>query len=956
MYRLFVATLLLVLAAMSCFGQASAVNGQIEGTVTDPSGAVVTGATVTVTNVNTGFTRTLKTDESGFFRFTVLPLGSYTVKVTAPGFAEKTQEGVAIEAGRIATVNVGLGLASTGQTVQVTGDASVVEPGRTDLGTTLSTNMTENLPLLSRNPYNFILIQENSSARPNTEFGVPRKINANGFSDRINYQIDGSNNTESDRFGIRLLPISDTFIAEVQQVNNGFAPEFGNTSGTIFNAITQSGTNGLHGELHYIFRRPSFNARPTLLAPTAPLPDLSVDDYVGDAGGRIIKDKLFWFGAFEHVQRGLPSAVSVTPTTLAAIGLPTSLSNAIPFSQDVFFYMAKSDWQINDSNRLSARFNYFRNESPYNSGGGQTLASQTYLFRDRAPNGAIQLISTLSPTMVNEFRFAFPDRLERQVAFSGTGAQPAITISGVASFGGSPNTGVVFEEKTPEWSDNFSYSRSTHTYKFGVDIRYIMDNQTMPIYAQYTFPSIAAYLNAVNGIDTHSYSNYTQVFGNTAVLYNSLFSGMYVQDNWKVRPNLTLTYGMRYDIYRPPAANKNALYSSSQNFNTDLNNVAPRLGIAWSVGKDQKTVIRANYGIFYDAPATNDYFLALLNTGSPQFFNLSTVSTAAFAPGFPNILTSLPTGFNLPTQDVYTVSPNFRTMYSQNANFQVSRELAPSLVAKIGYLFTKGTHLPVYRNLNAVPTGVFLADGRPILKTGGVDTRFNNIYGLESVGDSNYNGLSVTLQKRFSLGYEFLATYIWSHALDDAPERNVLDSSNLMPEDPTNRHRDYGNSFSDRRHSFIGSGVIRPHFDVSGPMKYLVNNNQLSFIMNASSGDIFNIGSNRALNGDPTVPASLQRPLFIGRDTYRGPAIYQFDMRYSRFFPITERIRPEFLGEFINLFNHSNFAGGSPTSGAAINAIATVDPNGNILTQPTFARVGTIMDSRLMQLGFRLTF
>src|SRR5579864_2261302 len=277
MHRLLAVVFAIGLAALSCFGQASAINGQIEGTVTDPSGAVVTGATVTITNVGTGFTRTLKTDESGFFRFPVLPLGTYTVKTVASGFAEKNQEGIAIEAGRIATVNLSLGLASTGQTVQVTGDASVVEPGRTDLGTTLSTNLTENLPLISRNPYNFILIQENSSARPNTEFGVPRKINANGFSDRINYQLDGSNNTESDRDGIRLLPISDTFIAEVQQVNNGFAPEFGNTTGTIFNAVTKSGTNDLHGEAFYIFRRPSFNARPTLLAPTAPLPNLSLD-------------------------------------------------------------------------------------------------------------------------------------------------------------------------------------------------------------------------------------------------------------------------------------------------------------------------------------------------------------------------------------------------------------------------------------------------------------------------------------------------------------------------------------------------------------------------------------------------------------------------------------------------------------------------------------------------------
>jgi hypothetical protein len=952
---LFLAALFLVLAMPACFGQASAINGQIEGTVTDPSGAVVPGATVTIENVGTGLRRELKTDSSGFFRFTVLPLGTYNLKVVTSGFADQAHNGIEVEAGSTATVNVAVRVAGTSGIVEVTSSAPIVEPGRTDLGSMLSTNSIENLPLLSRNPYNFILIQPNASARPNTEFGVPRKINANGFTDRINYQLDGNNNTQSDRAGIRLLPISDTFIGEVQQVNNGFAPEFGNTSGTVFNAITKSGANQLHGELAYIFRRPGFNARPTLLAPTAPRPDLSVDSYFADAGGRVIKDKLFWFGAFEHVQRGLPSAVSVTPATLTLIGLPTTYSNAVPFSQDVFFYMGKADWQINSNNRLSGRFNYFRNESPFNNGGGQTVLTQTYLFKDRAPVGAVQLISTLSPHMVNEFRFALPKRFQRQASFDGTGPQPAITISGVINFGGSPNTGLVFTEKTPEWSDNFSYTRGTHTYKFGADIRYILDNQTNPVFAQYTFGSIDNYLAAKNGTNPKSYSTYQQTFGNPAVIYNSLFSGMYVQDDWKLRPNLTVTYGVRYDVYKIPKADPKSLFAASQNFGVDKNNFAPRIGFAWGVGKDQKTVIRANYGVFYDAPQTNVYYNALLSNGNPQTFVLNTGAGTAFAPAFPTILSTLPSGFNLPTQDIFTVSPNFRTLYTSNANLQVTRELSSNMSLSVGYLFTKGTHLPVYRNANVVPTGNLLADGRPILKNGAIFTQFNNIFMAESVGSSNFNAMNVTLRRRFSKGYEFFMTYTWSHALDDAPERNVLDSASLMPEDPTNRRRDYGSSFSDRRHAFTGTGVLHPHFEVSSPVKYLVNNNQLTFIMQATSGDIFNIGSNRVLNGDPSIPSSQQRPLYIGRNTVLGPSVYEFNMRYSRFFPITERIRPEFLAEFTNLFNHSNFVGGSGTSGA-INTSATVDAAGNITTPPSFARANTAMDSRLMQLGFRLSF
>src|SRR5260370_6480450 len=359
MQRLWLAVAFIFLIALpNCFGQASAINGQIEGTVMDPSGAVVPGATVVVENVNTGLRRELKTDNSGFYRFTVLPVGRYNLRAVFTGFQPENRSRIVLEAGSIVTVNLVLNVA--GDTIEVSVTSSAFEVGATHLGSVLSTNSIENLPLLSRNPYNFILLQPNASARPNTEFGVPRKINANGFTDRINYQLDGSNNTQSDRAGIRLLPISDTFIAEVQQVNNGFAPEFGNTSGTVFNAITKSGTNQLHGEAAYIFRRPGFNARPTLLLPSAPTPDLGVDSYFADAGGRAIKDKLFWFGAFEHVQRGLPASVSVTPATLTAIGLPTSYSNAIPFSHSVYFYMGNAYWQINQSNRLSRPFNSLR--------------------------------------------------------------------------------------------------------------------------------------------------------------------------------------------------------------------------------------------------------------------------------------------------------------------------------------------------------------------------------------------------------------------------------------------------------------------------------------------------------------------------------------------------------------------------------------------------------------------
>src|SRR5260370_1109423 len=284
------------LFAAAAFGQSAAMNGQIEGTVTDPSGAVVAKVKVEVVNNGTGYKRSAETDESGLFRFALLPLGTYTVSAEPSGFAPEKRTDISLSAGSTATVNLQLAVAGTQRTITVTEDAPIVEPGRTDIGLTVGNRTIENMALVSRNPYNFILIQPNVSGSPNVEFGVPRKVNANGFIDRINYQIDGGNNTQSDRAGIHLTPFSDTYIAEIQQVNNGFAPEFGNSTGTVFNAITKSGTNQFHGEAAYIFRRTDFVARFTTLARDQPKPQQNVDDEFVDVGGPVIKDKLFFFG------------------------------------------------------------------------------------------------------------------------------------------------------------------------------------------------------------------------------------------------------------------------------------------------------------------------------------------------------------------------------------------------------------------------------------------------------------------------------------------------------------------------------------------------------------------------------------------------------------------------------------------------------------------------------------
>lgn len=937
--------------APSAFGQAGANTGEISGAVIDPSGAPVAGATVTATNTGTGYRQSARTGDTGIYRLTLLPLGAYDVETDAAGFGKAKTTGVELNAGAVRTVDVALAVAGTATTVEVVAGAALTDPSRSDIGSTLDTNMVRNLPLVSRNPYNFILFQPNVSGRGNTEFGVPRKINANGFNGRINYQIDGSNNTESDRAGIRLIPISGTYVEEIQQVSNGFAPEFGNTVGTVFNTITKSGTNEYHGEASYIFRRTDFSARPKLLSPAAATPQVNVDSYAGDAGGRLIRDKLFFFGAFEHVKRDLPAPVTTPAATIATLGLPADYVNAIPFRQSVYFYMAKMDWLLSPRNRVSTRYMHHSNDSPYNNNtiGGLFLISQSYNFVDRSHVGAVQVVSAISPRAVNEARFQAAYRGQENARFEGSGSGPAITISGVANFGGPTQAGFQYRETTPEITDNFTFIVDTHAIKVGGNLRWIRDTQVAAQAATYTFPSVAAYLAAKDGSNPKGYSTFTQTLGNTALDYNSLFGGFYVQDSWKARRNVTVTYGVRYDVYKLPDAKTDSVFAYSQKFRTDTNNFAPRLGLAWSLGKDAKTVVRASTGIFYDPPQTDQYRLALLNNGTPQFFNVTTGSGTSYAPAFPNVFASVPAGFTLAPQTIYTVDPRFATLYSYNANLTLSREIGRDFVASVGYLYTSGTHLPVYRNINLVPTGALLADGRPIFSTAArVYPGLANILSAESVGKSVYNGLNLTLQKRLSKGYELIATYTWSHAIDDAPEQNNIDSGAAFLSDPANRRRDRGNSLTDKRHTFNMTGVFQPEFGLRNhTAHYLANHNRLSLGAVASSGDLFNMGSNATLNGDPTDPAAYQRPAYVGRNTIRAANQFELFARYSRLFPLTERKSFEFLAESTNLMNRMNPIG--------LNTTAAVDPAGNITRPPTNAATSA-RDQRLVQLGVRFNF
>lgn len=963
-----------VISVIQLNAQSQALNGQIEGTVTDRNGAAVANASVTVRNIETGAERQVTTDENGVYRAPLLPLGTWRVTIEASNFKRFVREGITLTAGQTATVDLSLEPGDVSATVTVTSDAPLADPGKIDVGRVMNSREVQNLPLVSRNPYNFSLLQANVTGRPNAEFGVPR-INANGYARRTNYQLDGNNNTQADRSGIRLMPISETFVSEVQLVTNGFSPEFGNTPGLIMNAVTPSGTNGIHGSVGYRFRRTPFYARPFFYNSPNDLPENNVDNFTAAVGGPIIKDRWHYYGGYEYIKRDLQvepnRLVSITPANqalLIAEGLSSSIFvPAIPVSQKANFFIFRSDAQLNDNNRLTGRFNYFDNNSPNNIGGGANTLERSIDFIDKSYSFGLQLASTLSSSLFNEFRYQYAKRDSRNEANEFSGKGPSIVIAGVANFGAPENAGTILPlETSNQFQNNLTWTLGDHAIKVGGGLNRIYDRRLSGVFARYTFPSIAAYRAARAGTNRLSYTTYIEAFGNPDIEFNSTFYNFFVQDDWKATRRLKINYGVRYDLYDIPDADSSAPFSASQKFKVDKNNFAPRLGVVYGLREGNlPTVLRASAGIYYDTPQLDLYLRALQNSGNPRFFNFSfngnnngTATPSANAPAFPTTLGSLPPGATLPVQSIETIAPDFENMYAIHFNAQLEQALTNDLSLTVGYIHSNGRHIPVYRNINRINPIRFLADGRPVFSNTisaatRLDPRFNNILMAESVGNSNYDAGIFQLTKRFSQGYQFSINYTLSKSEDDAPEQNLVATQvgNLVLSDPTNRALDRGYSLADQRHTFVTSFVGRPQFDIENKFwRSLLNDNQIGVIVTANSGERFNIVSTADLNQDGF--SGSDRPVGFKRNSGKTPKQFNVDLRYSRFINFSERFRLEAFGEFVNLFNINSIFQYN-------NLTVTTDANGNLVGDlPDFRnRISpTSLDSRQFQLGFKFSF
>jgi hypothetical protein len=706
------------------------------------------------------------------------------------------------------------------------------------------------------------------------------------------------------------------------------------------------------------------SARPFFLAPTAVKPDTDVNNFNATLGGPIVKDKLHYYAGYEYVDRSLVTGsqvITVSPAAAQELGITLPADGVIPAHQKVNFLFGKTDYQLNAANRLSARYFLFKNSSASNIAGGLTTTDRATDFTDRMDSASAQLVSSLGTTRLNELRVQYARRHQFRTLADSAADGPGITVSGVANFGGprlgdTNSVGFDFEQGIWQVIDNLTWLKGKHSFKAGIDAQFISDNRHKGERFLYTFPNTAAYLAAKNGTSPLGYTSLAQDFGQLDVAYDSGFYGLFVQDDWQMNSQMKLLFGLRYDLFDIPSSRAFAPNPYSSDFTVDKNNLAPRVGFSWSLDSQAKTVLRASTGLMYEPPLLDFYDNSILNNGNPASYTVSISGTSAGAPPFP---ASLATGA-APTarQSISAMDPDFRTQYAWLTNIQVERAVMSDVAVSVGYVNSAGRKLPVQMDINLIPTGATLADGRPIFSTAvnsatRVDPTFDHVNLFQSIAEANYNAFTATLTKRMTHGWQAQATYTLARGTDNAPLTGtfVVGSGDDRASDPTNLDRDKGLTPFNQTHTFAVSTVFAPTVSGAGLWPAILNNNQVGVIVQANSGLPFNIRSNLDLNQDSLLN---DRPLDIERNTGRLGRVFYLDLRYSRFVPVTATQRLELFFEAKNLFNTQNIAG---VNRVVTTSAAGVPASPLLLDASDYPDAGKSgYDQRLMQVGVKFTF
>lgn len=928
----FMPVLLVCLCTILCGGlmparaQQAINSATLSGQVEDAGGAAVADATVTALNLEQNQTWTTITDRQGRYRFFYLPVGRYQLKLERIGFATVERQ-LTLTVGQALDVPIKLGVGALAAHVDVLA-VPVVETVRTQLSETILPVEVDNLPLNGRNYLDLAALAPGvtranpvanqrfaeTSAVPGTQISVAGQRNINN-----GFVIDGlsANDDAADLPGTFF---SQEVIREFQVITSGGIAEFGRASAGIVNVVTQSGTNDWRGRAYGFLRNQRLDAR----NPLAPTKDpLTQAQYGLSLGGPVQRDRSFLFANFEQTRLNNSVVVTIAPASVAAINTvldqiryagPRISTGITPTGYDATNFFARADHRLNAANLLTGRYSFYDIESLNARGvGGLNAASRGTALTNRDQSISLSELMTLASRTANEARFQFTR--SRLAAPANDLIGPAITISGVANLGTATSSPTGRDLDLFEIVDNVTTLRGAHALKFGADFLYNRVNIIFPgaLQGVYTFQSLANF-------QAGRYVTVQQAFGAPGLFQSNPNIGLFAQDEWKTRRELTINFGVRYDAQFLPDP-----------IRADQNNLAPRLGLAYAPG-DGKTVIRASYGLYYDRIPLRATSNALQRDGTKYHVAQFSFGQAG-APVFPSVAAAFPVGF-LPT--ITTIDPDIDNAYTQQASLQIERELNARTSLSVGYLHTRGLHLILSRNVNVPTLTAAQAAAQGIANLGRPNPNFSNVSRYESAGDSYYNGLTVSLNRRFAGWAGARLSYTFSKALD-----NTGNAFFFTPQDNFNLRDERGRSDNDQRHVLALSGTFAVPERVDIWWQRAAAGAQASWIFRYGSALPFNILTGGDRNNDTNVN---DRPLGVARNAGEGFSFASFDLRLSRRIKFTERYGLEVIAEGFNLFNRANYQLPNATFGTG------ATPNA------TFGRPTAAADPRQIQFGLRVTF
>jgi outer membrane receptor for ferrienterochelin and colicin len=991
------------LALVSCLAgfagalqaQTQITSGVIQGTVVDPSGAVVPGAEVQVKNPQTNLSRSITTGEDGRFVFLLLPSGNYTVTTTKAGFATLVRDRVGVSVGQAVVLNLAMKVSGAEETVTVTGTPTV-DTSKTEVSNTLNETTISTTPILGRKFEDLLTLTPGVSVVQGPDGDEITFSGQRGVYNNIS--LDGgdyNNGFFGEQMGGQRAAIDITLeaVKEFQVVATGANAEYGRTAGGVVNVITKSGTNDLHGSLFHFQRLEGLTSN---TSDGKPLKDFRREQFGGTLGGPIVKDKAFFFVALEGIREklqrpnlsepiGSPCGVSA-PTITANEALIAGSADCQRAALLSFFrttrgqeegdpidhkidnkaLLAKFDWSLNPNNNLSVSYNFNLSKNTNQTFDVSTYGNSANGIEGRSKIGVlnVNLFSTLSPTKLNEFHVTYSreDR-PRSAIDSNVPADTAMGFATTFRFGApfflNPNVDELI--KRFQIRDNVSFIVGRHTVKVGGEWMHTNNAQVFRGFFQgrYLFDSVTGFLRFASpaapggfgprtiGCSDGSYVTdpspcpagsspsggplllYLQGAGLQGLATDATGASdidnnevsLFAQDKWQVRPNLTVNYGVRWDAqYMPdtvdPRSTAYGKFLDDPRFPSDgtipdqTKQFQPRLGAAWDVKSNGKSVVRANAGIYY----ARQNMLTQVGSVTTNGIQQQTLASGTFATGFggaiptwPGVLTPtpVPSGSFPSGTGVRVFARDYRNPKIYTANVAYEQEVAPDWSTYLDFTWSKGVYLTRFLDYNRADRG---APFSPDLG----ETMVAN-----SRGKGLYRGATVGLRKRFSNGYQLEANYVLSKDLDD--DSNERDPFTDRSFDPFDLTKDYGASDRDIRHKL--------NFFVYGELPGGLQGN--ARIQARSAQPI--TASPRVVNG-----------VDLGRNGERKDNKYfSFDWRLQRPFRFGKDMAIIPVLEMFNTFNSEN----------NVNSLSTP----GLFNFDGFLRLG-VGDPRQVQLAVKFTF